>query len=448
MLWFETALLPDGWRGRVRIRVTGTLISQIECGVDPGPDDARHTIAIPGLCNVHSHGFQRGMAGLAEVRGPAGDNFWTWREVMYRFLDRLNPDDVEAITALAFAEMLERGFTRVGEFHYLHHDPTGRPFANPAELGGRVASAARETGIGLTLLPVFYAHSNFGALPPVAGQRRFINGIDAFADIVERCRRIASSLDAASVGVAPHSLRAVSPEELERVVPLAQGGPIHIHAAEQEKEVDDCVAWSGARPIEWLLAHANIDSRWCLVHATHASDGEIEGLARSGGVAGLCPVTEANLGDGIFRARQYLGLGGRFGIGTDSNILIDAAGELRALEYAQRLSHRERNVLASGEGRSTGRTLFDAALAGGGQALGISHSGLREGAGADIVSLSADDPSLDGRKGDFILDSWIFAGTGIGSVWRAGREVVRLGRHVARDRIVERYRRTMLKLMD
>ena len=446
MLWFETALLPDGWHDHVRLHIHGGLIARIETGVEPGQLDERHAIGLPGLANVHSHGFQRGMAGLAETRGPIGDNFWTWREVMYRFLDRLEPDDVEAITAFAYVEMLERGFTRVGEFHYLHHDPEGGPYANVGELAWRIAAAARETGIGLTLLPVFYAHSNFGGLPPVPGQRRFINNVDGFANIVEECHRAIAALEDANAGIAPHSLRAVTPDELEKILPLAQGGPIHIHAAEQTKEVDDCVAWSGQRPVEWLFDHAHIDSRWCLVHATHVNARESELLPRSGAVAGLCPITEANLGDGVFPADAYLRAGGRFGVGTDSNVLIDAPGELRALEYAQRLSHRARNVLAVAEGQSTGRTLFDVAHSGGAQALGVFEVGLREAANADIVSLDAGDASLAGRRGDAVLDSWIFAGAGVDCVWRRGRKLVQGGRHLAREGIRERYCRIIIRL--
>jgi formiminoglutamate deiminase len=446
-LWFQTVLLPQGWRERVRVHIANGRITELETGVASVASDERHAIGMPGLANVHSHGFQRGMAGLAETRGPAGDNFWTWREIMYRFLDRLTPDDVEAITALAYIEMLEHGFTRVGEFHYLHHDSAGAPYANLGELAWRIAAAAKHTGIGLTLLPVFYAHSNFGGLPPVAGQRRFINSVDGFAAVISECRRAAASLDDANVGIAPHSLRATTPDELRLILPMAEGGPVHIHAAEQTKEVDDCLAWSGQRPVEWLIENANVDSQWCLVHATHLAPDEVEGLARSGAAAGLCPITEANLGDGIFPAEDYLRVGGRFGVGTDSNVLIDAAGELRALEYAQRLSHRARNVLAEAEGRSTGRTLFDAALAGGAQALGIPASGLCEGASADIVSLDEHDPSLAGRQGDTVLDSWIFAGADIDCVWRHGRKLVSGGRHHDREGIRERSSRVIKRLM-
>ena len=448
MLWFEMALLPDGWSERVRIEVAEGRISRVETGAEPRSGDERFGIAIPGLANVHSHGFQRGMAGLAESRGPTGDNFWTWREVMYRFLDRLSPDDVEAITALAYVEMLESGFTRVGEFHYLHHDPAGRPYADIGELAVRIAAAARETGIGLTLLPVFYAHANFGGVAPLAGQRRFITEPASFARIHERCRHAVDSLIDANVGIAPHSLRAVTADELGKILPLAPKEPIHIHAAEQTKEVDDCLAWSGTRPVAWLLDHVPLDQRWCIVHATHVDSLEVERLAGSGAVAGLCPVTEANLGDGIFPATEYLGAEGRLGIGTDSNILVDAPAELRGLEYAQRLLRRERNVLAPREGCSTGRALFDRALSGGMQALGVHEHGLRNGASADILAFDVDDVAFAGRGDDIILDRWIFARANIRHVWRAGRLVVRDGHHVAAGPIRERYRKSMIGLLE
>lgn len=449
VLWFGAALLPDGWTDNVRLTLEGGKILRVETGVAAGAHDERHAIVIPGLSNLHSHAFQRGMAGLAERRGPEGDNFWTWREVMYRFLDRLGPEDVEAITAQAYVEMLETGFTRVGEFHYLHRAPDGAPYANIAELAERVAAAADATGIALTLLPVFYAHANFGGVPPAPGQRRFINSLDDFAKLMEASRRAIAALADSRIGVAPHSLRAVSAEELPDVIALAAGGPMHIHAAEQVKEVEDCIAWSGARPVEWLLDHAQVDERWCLVHATHLTEAETLRLARSGAVAGLCPITEANLGDGVFPAGPYLAADGAFGVGTDSNILIDPAAELRALEYAQRLTARARNVLASAPGRSTGRELFERALAGGGQALAAGPVGLRPGAAADLVSFDLEHPALAGRTADSLLDSWIFAGYrgAVDCVWRHGRKLVENGQHYARGPIAARYRETMGRLL-
>jgi formiminoglutamate deiminase len=387
------------------------------------------------------------MAGLAETRGETGDNFWTWREVMYRFLQRLDPDMVQAIAAMGQMEMLEGGFTRVGEFHYLHHAPDGGSYDNPAEMAARIAAAADETGIGLTLLPVFYAHSNFGGLPPTDGQKRFIHGVDAFARLVEACREIVAPLPEAVVGVAPHSLRAVTAEELDTIIPLAAGGPIHMHVAEQTKEVDDCLAATGQRPVRWLMNHAEVGKQWCLIHATHINAVETERLAKSGATAGLCPITEANLGDGIFPAHDYLAAGGSFGIGTDSNILINAAEELRTMEYAQRLTRRARNVLAGGPNRSTGGDLWRAAVLGGSQALGVGRGGLRRGASADFITLDREHPNLIGRSGDTLIDSLVFAGGGIDTVWRHGKRLVSGGRHHAREAIVTRYAATLKALL-
>jgi formimidoylglutamate deiminase len=430
-LWFTSALLPHGWADGVRLTVADGVITNVEAGTTPDATVERHGTAVPGLPNVHSHTFQRAMAGLTERRGNAGDDFWTWREEMYRSLDRLGPDDVEAVAALAFAEMLETGFTRVGEFHYLHHDPAGRRYANPAELAVRIVAAANSTSINLTLLPVFYAHSNFGGLPPTHGQRRFVTTVDEFARLVEASRH-----PGVTVGVAPHSLRAVTPDELRQVIQL--GSPVHIHVSEQTKEVDDCLAWCGRRPVEWLLDQRLLNDRWCLIHATHTAPAELAGIAASGAVVGLCPITEANLGDGVFDAKQFLSLGGRFGVGTDSNVLIDAAGELRQLEYAQRLFTRSRNVLAIDATPSVGRTLFEAALRGGSQALGVS-GGLTVGQPADVVTLNAT------SAGDRVLDEWVFASrvAPIESVWCRGRKVVAGGKHVYREAIERRFREVL-----
>jgi formiminoglutamate deiminase len=440
-LWFEHALLPEGWVRGVRVQVESGLVASVKSGVERTSEDEAHAIAVPGLGNLHSHAFQRAMAGLTETRGPTDDSFWTWRELMYRFVARLDPDQFEAIAAMAFAEMLESGFTRVGEFHYLHHDADGAPYANSAEMSARVAAAAAQTGIGLTLLPVFYAHSGFGGQEPKPAQRRFIHDPDSFAKLLDACRQAMSGLSDAIVGVAPHSLRAVTPEELTRIASLAGNAPVHIHIAEQTKEVEDCIAWSGKRPIEWLLANADVNENWCLVHATHMTEHEARGVVRSGVVAGLCPITEANLGDGIFPATKFMAAGGKFGIGSDSNVLIDAAEELRLLEYGQRLTHRARNVMASGEVGSTGASLFRHALDGGAQALGAA-AGLKIGNSADIVGLNSNHPALAGRSGEALLDSWIFAARGgaIDCVWRRGQKVVADGRHVAREIIAERYR--------
>ena len=304
-LHFTTALLQDGWTNDVRLTLEGGRIAAVERDVAAQPDDERAGIGLPGIANLHSHAFQRGMAGLAERRGKGGDSFWTWRTLMYRFVDRITPDDLEAIAAQAYVEMIEAGFTRVGEFHYLHHDQGGRVYGNIGEMAARIAAAAEQSGIGLTLLPVFYAHGGFGGASAGTAQARFLNDPDSYDELMSASRRAVAGLDGAVVGIAPHSLRAVTPDELTAILPLADGGPIHIHIAEQTKEVEDCLAWSSARPVEWLLANAPVDERWCLVHATHMVRGETLGLARSGAVAGLCPITEANLGDGLFPAPPF-----------------------------------------------------------------------------------------------------------------------------------------------
>ncbi|WP_409018490.1 formimidoylglutamate deiminase [Brevundimonas vesicularis] len=450
-LWFSQALLPQGWAGGVRIGIRDGLVASIETGTRQGAHEPDQGLGLPGLSNVHSHAFQRAMAGLTEARGPAGagdgDNFWTWRKLMYRFLDRGGPEEIEAIAALAYAEMLEGGFTRVGEFHYLHHDPAGVAYDDLGEMAVRIASAAQETGIGLTLLPVFYAHASFGGIEPNLGQRRFINSLDQFSDLMHLSRQAVAGLPDAVVGVAPHSLRAVTPEELVAVVPMAQGGPIHIHAAEQTREVEDCLAWSGKRPVEWLLDHAGLDHRWCLIHATHLTAGETQRFAASGAVAGLCPITEANLGDGVFPAVEFLADGGAFGVGTDSNVLVDAAQELRALEYSQRLTRRARAVLAQA-GTSTGGRLYRAALAGGAQAT-QGTTGIAIGQAADLVALDPQDLAFASREGDAVLDTLVFAPPrqAVRTVWRRGQALVVEGRHVAREAIEARYRKALKGLL-
>jgi formiminoglutamate deiminase len=450
-LFARTALLPQGWTNNLRLGLRAGRIVSIETGAAAHANDHRVSVLVPGMPNLHSHAFQRGMAGLTEYRGPAADNFWSWRSLMYRFVARMTPEDLEAVSAYAFIEMLEGGFTRVGEFHYVHHDPAGRPYADPAELSARVVSAARRAGIALTLLPVFYAQGGFGGAPANEGQRRFLHDVDGFARLLEASRALIAGLADAELGMAPHSLRAVTPAQLAALLPLLPRGPIHIHAAEQTGEVEQCMAWSGQRPVQWLLNHVPLDARWCLVHATHLDEGEIQRLAASGAVAGLCPVTEGNLGDGIFPATQYLAAGGRFGIGTDSNVSISVADELRQLEYSQRLRDRARNVV-TGTAPSTGRSLFESALRGGSQALGTSadHVGIVVGAPADLVALRGEAPAFAGRGGDALLDTWIFAAArdAIDEVWRAGEKVVTDGRHHAREPVENAWRAALHRLLD
>ncbi len=438
-LFATSALTADGWRANVRLALAGGVIVGCDCDVMPTPADECHGVLLPGMPNLHSHAFQRGMAGLTEVRGDLPDSFWTWRETMYRFALAMTPDQLQAIAAELYVEMLEAGFTRVGEFHYLHHAPDGRCYSDIAEMASRIAAAAAETGIGLTLLPTFYAHGNFAGAAPNDGQRRFVNDLDAFERLLVGSRRHVSGLEDAIVGVAPHSLRAVTSDELVGLQSLAPTAPLHIHAAEQVKEVDDCLAWSGRRPVEWLLDNAPVDARWCIIHATHMTDDETQQLAASGAVAGLCPVTEANLGDGIFNAAVFLRGGGHFGVGSDSNILIGIPDELRQLETSQRLRDRARNVLAN-DGGSTGEALFQAAVRGGAQALGVAEAGIRVGARADLVSLDLSHAAFAGRTPVQLLDAWIFTGArAVDCVWVGGRKRVSGGRHMGRDTIARRF---------
>jgi formimidoylglutamate deiminase len=446
-LFFETALLREGWARHVTVRVGDDgLIAAVEADSDPAPDARREAVGLPGMANLHSHAFQRGMAGLAERAGTSDDSFWTWREVMYHFLDRLSPDDVEAIAGQLQVEMLEAGFTVVGEFHYLHNDVDGRAYADPAELAERIVAAAAATGIGLTMLPVLYQHGTFGGAPPSPGQRRLIMTPDA---VLKLAGGLAARHPGLVVGMAPHSLRAVTPASLREVMAGRGDGPLHIHAAEQVKEVEDCLAWSGRRPVRWLLDEVGLDERWCLIHCTHLDDGEVRDLAASGAVAGLCPVTEANLGDGIFRGTDYRAAGGRFGVGSDSHIRVDLADELRSLEYSQRLRDRLRNRLAA-PGTSVGRTLFAAAAAGGAQALQQPTGAIAPGMQADLVTLDLDHPALAGKSGDDLLDGWLFAAgrSPVASVYAGGRRVVEAGRHVAAEATAERFGRVMRRLLD
>jgi formiminoglutamate deiminase len=444
--FFDHALLPSGWAADVRVDVANGAITSVT--PNASREGALHVtgFAIPGLPNLHCHAFQRGMAGLGERRGPAHDSFWTWREVMYRFLGRLTPDDAEAIAAFAYMQMLETGFTAVGEFHYLHHDVDGQAYADLGEMAGRIAAAAQATGIGLTLLPVLYVYGGFGAAAPNEGQKRFLNGPDRYAALLARSREIVRTLPDARLGIAPHSLRAVTPDALRHVTETYRNNPIHIHAAEQTKEVEDSIAALGAPPVAWLLDNANVDARWCLIHATHMTENETRDLAKSGAVAGLCPLTEASLGDGIFNGAEYLESDGRFGVGTDSNIQIGAADELRLLEYAQRLRLRTRNVVAH-EGESTGMRLYAAALSGGAQALGRAIGAIETGKRADFVVLDPAHPDLAGGIAT-ALDSYVFvAGSAlIQTVIVGGEAIVAERRHKLHDTITARYRKTIARL--
>ncbi|MDE2240628.1 MAG: formimidoylglutamate deiminase [Rhodospirillales bacterium] len=410
---FRHALLPAGWTEDVALSFADGLITHVETGIAGGTG-----IALPGMPNLHSHSFQRAMAGKAELRGPTADSFWTWRELMYRLALSLDPDDVQAIATLAFTEMLEGGFTSIAEFHYLHHAPDGTAYADIAEMASRIAAAATETGIELLLLPVFYAHSGFGGKPPAEGQRRFINSLDSYGKLYARCRELSAT------GCAPHSLRAATLEEISALVTLNGNSPFHIHIAEQTAEVEASIAFSGARPVEYLLANAPVSANWCLVHATHITESEAQSMAKANAVAGLCPITEANLGDGIFPAQHFTGA---YGIGSDSNVLIDAGRELQMLEYSQRLGQRQRNVMATEAIRPTATALYQHAVAGGAQAMGLGH-GLAIGAPASFVTIAGELPE------DALADAIFTArAPAVRDVWVRGRRVVENGRHITAD---------------
>ena len=448
----RTALTADGWRTGVRLEIGGDgAIRSIETGVEVPAAGAGldADVLLPAPTNLHSHAFQRAMAGRTERRGPDGtDSFWSWRALMYRFLERLDPDDVEAIAAFVQMEMLEAGFAAVAEFHYLHHDPDGAPYADVGELSARIAAAAETTGIGLTLLPVLYAAGGCDGRALAGGQRRFGNDETRFAALHAWAADAVDSLPGdARLGVAAHSLRAVSPAQLRFAATLVPDAPFHLHVAEQPAEITEVRDALGARPVEWLLANHDVDARWCLIHATHVDEAELAGLARSGAVVGLCPITEANLGDGLFEARRYLGAGGALGVGSDSNLRVSLAGELRTLEHGQRLRDGARAVLADAA-RSTGRRLLEEACAGGARAAGRPSGAIAPGRLADLVALDGSATSLLGTEADATIDAFVFAGGdgAVTDVWAAGRRVVRGGRHVRRDAIEARYRTTVLDL--
>ncbi|MBO2928510.1 formimidoylglutamate deiminase [Metapseudomonas otitidis] len=431
----ERALLPSGWARNVRFEVGASgLLEQVLPDAGSEGTERLHGPVLPGMPNLHSHAFQRAMAGLAEVAGNPNDSFWTWRELMYRLVGRLSPEQMEVIARQLYVEMLKAGYTAVAEFHYVHHDPAGRPYADPAELALCISRAARDSGIGLTLLPVLYSHAGFGGLPPNEGQRRFIHSTDSYLTLQQRLREALPANQ--GLGLCFHSLRAVTPDQLATVLAAEDGSrPIHIHIAEQQKEVDDCLAWSGRRPLQWLYEHVPVDPRWCLVHATHAEADEVQAMARSGAVAGLCLTTEANLGDGIFPAVDFLAQGGRLGIGSDSHVSVSVVEELRWLEYGQRLRDQRRNRLYRPEQPQVGRTLFDAALAGGAQALGQPVGALAVGSRADWIVLDGTDPYLATAEGDALLNRWLFAGGDrqVRDVMVGGRWVVRNGHHPAEE---------------
>lgn len=445
-VYAHTARLPDGWAERVRIDIDDDgLIEKVTPGgalVGATPVGA----VIPAMPNLHSHAFQRAMAGLGERRTAEDDDFWSWREVMYRFLDRITPDDLEAIATALYVEMVEAGYGRVVEFHYVHNDPSGRPYADPLETTWAHVRAAETAGIGLTLAPVLYSHSNFGGAPPMPGQRRFIRDAEQYLAMLEG---LAGQAD---VAVSLHSLRAVTPEQAGRVLDAAPRDlPVHIHVAEQTKEVDDCLAWSGQRPVEWLLDHVGLGERWRLVHATHMTPEEARRAAATGAVAVVCPTTEGNLGDGFFQADAWFEAGGRLGVGTDSHVTIDPREELRWFEYGRRLQRRKRGLAATATQPSPGAALWlhaaEADARGGGAKLGRIAPGWR----ADFLALDLEHPNLIGREGDDLFDGLVFVATpgpsAIAETWVGGRRLTEAGRHPQSDPARRAYADTLRRLL-
>lgn len=448
----ERALLPTGWASNVRLEVAEDgRLTHVEADASAEGAERLGGPLLPGMPNLHSHAFQRAMAGLAEVAGNPNDSFWTWRDLMYRLVGRITPEQVQVIARQLYIEMLKAGYTSVAEFHYVHHDHNGHAYADPAELSLRISAAAADTGIGLTLLPVLYSHAGFGGQAPSEGQRRFINSSDQYLRLQERLAPHLAAQPAQRLGLCFHSLRAVTPGQIAEVLAASdQACPVHIHIAEQQKEVDDCLAWSGRRPLQWLYENVDVDARWCLVHATHAEADEVSAMARSRAVAGLCLTTEANLGDGIFPAVDFMAQGGRMGIGSDSHVSLSVVEELRWLEYGQRLRDQRRNRLYRGDQPMVGRTLYDAALVGGAQAMGQAVGELAVGKRADWLVLDGQDPYLATASGDAILNRWLFAGGDrqVRDVMVNGQWVVRQGHHAQEQASARAFMEVLRQLLD
>ncbi|PBJ82492.1 formimidoylglutamate deiminase [Lysobacteraceae bacterium NML93-0399] len=396
---------------------------------------------LPGIANLHSHAFQRAMAGLAEVQTDPADSFWTWRETMYRMAGRFDPDTLRAVATQLYVEMLEAGYTRVCEFHYVHHAPDGSAYAPASAMSDALIEAARVTGIRLTLLPVLYMRGGFDGSALGERQRRFGHEVDAYLRLLADLH--ARQDDALRVGCALHSLRAVPPDAMDAVLAaLPDDARVHIHIAEQVPEVDECIAVRGARPVAWLLEHAPVDARWTLVHATHLDAAEVAGIARSGATVALCPTTEANLGDGLFPLRDYLDADGAWGIGSDSHISVSPVEELRWLEYGQRLVTRRRNIAVRASTPSVGTTLFAGVQASAAASTGFDATD-------DAVTLDADVPLLAGATADDVLDRWVFAGNRplVREVHVGGRQVVSEGRHALHEDAARDYASAMQRLL-
>ncbi len=447
-IYAKLAWVADGWQQDVRLQITDGTIRKIDTGAVMQTGDTVVDTLLPALANLHSHSFQRAMAGMAEHHTGGQDSFWTWRDLMYRFVAHLRPEHIQAIAAQVFMEMQLAGYGSVGEFHYLHHQTDATPYDTRAETSFRVIAAAQQCGIGLTHLPVLYTYGGAGKQTLEGGQRRFGNSVADFSNLVSQINAAQTGTPADfQVGIAIHSLRATAPEELERVTARHPNAPIHIHIAEQPQEVQDVSDWLGQRSVEWLFNTQDVGPRWCLVHATHMTQTETITLAQSGAVAGLCPITEANLGDGPFNGPNYLSHDGTFGIGSDSNVHISLTEELRTLEYSQRLRDLHRNVMVKKTG-SVGQTLYLGAAKGGAQALGRKAGVIATGQLADLVAIDSTDPYLCALPEMHLFDGLCFAANDrvVTDLWSAGRHMVQSGRHVAQAEITQNYRKAIADL--
>ncbi|GAB3483301.1 formimidoylglutamate deiminase [Marinomonas epiphytica] len=449
----EHALLTKGWAEKVRISVRAGVIEEIATGCQPqGNDTILSGPALPTIANLHSHAFQRIMAGAAEVNLNPNDSFWSWRDLMYKVVQKLTPEDAQVIATQLYIDMLKAGYSQVGEFHYLHHAPAGKAYNNPSEMAQGLLHSANASGIGLTLLPVLYSHSGFGGQAPHKGQARFINSTDQYLNLHQSCETaiLQNNQDLKhKLGICFHSLRAVTPQQIHQVLKaLPETSPIHIHIAEQQKEVQDCLAWSGRRPIQWLADEVGLNERWCLVHATHMDEQERHQLAQSKAIAGLCPTTEANLGDGIFPAVSYEQAGGSWGIGSDSHVSLSVVEELRTLEYGQRLRDQQRNRLYNANQTNIGEHLFNQALVGGNQAC-QTNIGLYQGARADFMVLDSSHPFIATSTPKDRVNRWLFACNEnlIKDVFVAGRALIKDFRHPLEEESKANFIRVIKKVM-
>jgi len=454
-LYADNILLADGWATELTITIEQGVITAIESGKAEGAEVVQGAV-IPGMVNCHSHAFQRAFAGFSEQGSEGQDSFWTWRKIMYQFLAQLTDVDAKNIAKQLYIEMLKMGYTRVAEFHYLHHDIDGSAYdnnaANLATMAQAIFDAAKESGIGLTLLPVLYQHSGFGEQKPTDGQKRFINSTKQFNQLVSDCFTLSEHYSNTNVGIAPHSLRAVDKVSLTEAVAhvraLDNQAPVHIHISEQQKEVDDCLVHYGKRPVQWLLDNVELDKHWCLIHATHLDEQERKGIVAKQAIAGICPTTEANLGDGIFPTTEFLAENGTFAIGSDSHISVNPIEELRWLEYAQRLIRQQRAILATPKQASVGQNLWQQAAIGGGQSTNSNTGSLAIGKQADLLVLDSDKTKLFANANQHLLDSVIFASqqNPVADVMVNGQWVIKAQQHAEQVITSEKFAELLIKL--